>query len=252
MRFCRFELRNDISSGIIEKESVLPITPDPFSKWKKTGESYPLNKVKLLAPCVPTKVVAIGLNYTDHAAELSMEIPDEPIIFLKPAESVIGPGERIVYPAASQQVDYEAELGIVIKKTAKNISEDNTSGYILGYTCANDVTARDLQRKDGQWTRAKSFDTFAPIGPWIDTDFDPTDAIVEARLNGKVKQSSSTSHMIFSVPKLVSFISGVMTLNPGDVIMTGTPLGVGPMKPGDNIEIRIEHIGTLTNRVKPD
>ena len=252
MRFVRFRHGGDTDFGIIEEETVRVITPHPFSEWRETGELFPLADVTLLAPCVPTKVVAVGLNYTDHAAELSMEIPDEPIIFLKPAESVIGPGERIVYPAASQQVDYEAELGIVIKKKAKSVSQDSAPDYILGYTCANDVTARDLQRKDGQWTRAKSFDTFAPIGPWIDTGFDPTDAIVEARLNGEVKQSSSTSHMIFSVPKLVSFISGVMTLNPGDVIMTGTPPGVGPMKPGDNIEIRIEHIGTLTNRVKPD
>ncbi|MFH1736496.1 MAG: fumarylacetoacetate hydrolase family protein [Actinomycetota bacterium] len=249
MRFVRFRHGAEITFGVLEEEVVRVIKPDPFSDWRETGERFLLTDVTLLAPCVPTKVVAVGLNYTDHAAELSMDIPDEPILFLKPAESVIGPGERIIYPAASQQVDYEAELGIVIKKTAKNISEDNTSGYILGYTCANDVTARDLQRKDGQWTRAKSFDTFAPIGPWIDTEFDPSDAVVEARLNGQAKQSSSTADMIFSVPRLVSFISDVMTLNPGDVIMTGTPPGVGPMKSGDTIEIAIEGLGVLVNKV---
>ena len=249
MRYVRFRYDNKISFGILEDETVRVITPHPFADWRETGELFPLADVTLLAPCIPTKVVAVGLNYTDHAAELSMDIPEEPIIFLKPAESVIGPGDAIIYPSTSQQVDYEAELGIVIKKTAKNISEDNAGGYILGYTCANDVTARDLQRKDGQWTRAKSFDTFAPIGPWIDTDFDPSDVIVEARLNGQVKQSSSTSHMIFSVPKLVSFISGIMTLNPGDVIMTGTPPGVGPMKPGDTIEIMINGLGALANTV---
>lgn len=249
MRFCRFKHNKDISYGIIENDSVIAITPDPFSKWKKTGKSFPMQNVKLLAPCVPTKVIAVGLNYIDHAGELNMDVPGEPVIFLKPAAAVIGPGDSIVYPATSQQVDFEAELGVVIKKAAKHITEEDAPEYILGYTCANDVTARDLQRKDGQWTRAKSFDTFAPIGPWIDTDFDYVGATVRSRLNGETKQSLTTDNMIFGVPRLISFISGIMTLNPGDVIMTGTPPGVGPMRPGDTIEIHIENLGRLINTV---
>jgi 2-keto-4-pentenoate hydratase/2-oxohepta-3-ene-1,7-dioic acid hydratase in catechol pathway len=247
--FCRYQHDKTISYGTIDGDSVSAITPDPFSRWKKTGESLPLAKVKLLSPCVPTKVVAVGLNYIDHAGELNMDVPDEPIIFLKPAEAVIGPDDKIVYPATSEQVDYEAEVGVVIKKRASLVAEEDTAGYILGYTCANDVTARDLQRKDGQWTRAKGFDTFAPIGPWIDTEFDPGAVNVQSILNGEIKQSSSTKNMIFSIPKLVSFISGVMTLNPGDVIMTGTPPGVGPMKRGDEITVYIEGLASLKNKV---
>lgn len=249
MRFVRLVYNNKISSGLVEGDLVTPIEGNPFTQWKKTGAAIPLDSVKLLAPCVPTKVVAVGLNYSDHAAELAMDIPKEPIIFLKPATSVIGPGDEIVYPAMSRQVDYEAEIGVVIAKEASQIDEESTSDYILGYTCANDVTARDLQRADGQWTRAKSFDTFAPIGPWIDTDYDPREATVESVLNGMVMQSGNTRDMIFEVPKLISFISRIMTLNPGDVVMTGTPPGVGPMQPGDMIQVNISGLGVLTNTI---
>jgi 2-keto-4-pentenoate hydratase/2-oxohepta-3-ene-1,7-dioic acid hydratase in catechol pathway len=249
MRICRYQVHETIGYGLIEGDNIAIITPDPYSKWKRTGNTIYLAKARLLAPCVPTKVVAVGLNYIDHASELSMDVPKEPVLFLKPTTAVIGQGEAIVYPAMSHQVDYEAEIGVVIKRTAKNIKEEDAGNYILGYTCANDVTARDLQRTDGQWTRAKSFDTFAPLGPYIDTEFDPTGVKVESILNGVVMQSSTTDRMLFKIPFLVSFISQVMTLNPGDVIMTGTPPGVGPMQPGDKIIVRVEGLGILKNDV---
>lgn len=249
MRICRYQVNDATGYGLIEGDNIAIITPDPYSKWKRTGNTIVLSRARLLPPCIPTKVVCVGLNYIDHASELSMDVPKEPIIFLKPATSVIGHMDEIEYPTTSKQVDYEAELGMVVKKTARNIAEADAAEYILGYTCANDVTARDLQRQDGQWTRAKGFDTFAPIGPWIDTEFDPSSVMVEAVLNGVVRQSSSTENMIFGFHKLFEFITGVMTLNPGDVIMTGTPPGVGPMNPGDQIFVRIENLGILKNTV---
>ena len=214
------------------------------------GEVLSLNDVELLAPCQPSKIVCVGLNYTEHARELKMEIPDEPILFLKPPSSILGPGEGIVYPPSSRQVDYEGELGVVIGKRCKNISAEDYEKYVLGYTCFNDVTARDLQRKDGQWTRAKSFDTFAPFGPWI-SKIEASNAAIQTRVNGIVKQKSSTSDLIFGVPKLVEFISGVMTLEPGDLIATGTPPGVGTLQKGDVVEVDIEGIGVLKNFVAP-
>jgi 2-keto-4-pentenoate hydratase/2-oxohepta-3-ene-1,7-dioic acid hydratase in catechol pathway len=191
----------------------------------------------------------VGLNYVDHAKELKMEIPEEPILFMKPPSSLLGPDENIVYPAMSQQLDYEAELAVVLKKKARFVTEEQAREVILGYTCSNDVTARDLQKKDGQWTRAKSFDTFAPLGPCIATDLDPNHLKIELFLNGEKKQSSSTSNMIFNCARLVSFVSQIMTLLPGDVIMTGTPPGVGPMKVADTVEVAIEGIGSLKNSV---
>ncbi len=208
-----------------------------------------LEDVLLLPPAVPSKIVSVGLNYVDHAKELDMAVPDEPILFIKPSTAVIGPRESILYPASSQRVDYEAELGIVIKDTARYVSAEEAASYIEGYTCVNDVTARDLQEKDGQWSRAKSFDTFAPIGPWIETDLDPADLGIRSFLNGELKQDSRTSRFIFNVPQLVEFISAVMTLLPGDIISTGTPPGVGSMEPGDEITIEIEGIGRLVNKV---
>ncbi len=205
---------------------------------------------RFLAPVQPSKIIAVGLNYRDHAREMGLELPGEPILFMKPATAVIGPFEEIRYPSQSSRVDYEAELAVVIGTTCRNVRASRAKDCILGYTCLNDVTARDLQAKDGQWTRAKSFDTFAPIGPWIATDIeDPHALSITARLNGEVKQSSNTSNLIFSVFELVEFISSVMTLKPGDVIATGTPSGVGPMLPGDEIAIEIEGIGVLNNRV---
>ena len=190
------------------------------------------------------------LNYRDHAHELGLEIPEEPVLFLKPATTIIGPGESVICPRTSSRVDYEAELGVVVKDRTRNISPEEAPDHILGYTCANDVTARDLQKKDGQWTRAKSFDTFCPVGPWIETDLDPGNLLIQSYLNGERRQSSRTSQLIFSVHELVSFISGIMTLEPGDLIITGTPAGIGPMKPGDEIEVRIEGIGSLKNIVR--
>ncbi|MDP3066936.1 MAG: fumarylacetoacetate hydrolase family protein, partial [Methanobacteriaceae archaeon] len=200
-------------------------------------------------PVQPSKVVCVGLNYRDHAEELNMEIPDEPILFLKPHTAVIGHGASIIYPPQSHQVDYEAELAVVVGKDAHKISKENAFDYIAGYTILNDVTARDLQRKDGQWTRAKSFDTFCPIGPWIETDLDPGNQNISLLLNGQLKQKSNTRNMIFSVEELVSFISNIMTLKPGDVIATGTPPGVGSMQVGDMVEVEVEGIGVLKNRV---
>lgn len=212
------------------------------------GEVLSLEDVMLLPPSLPSKIVCVGLNYVKHAQELKMPLPDEPILFLKPPSAVLAPGGQIVYPPSSDQVDYEGELAFVIGKRCHNISADEAEKHILGYTCFNDVTARDLQRKDGQWTRAKSFDTFAPFGPWIGK-IDPSDADIKTRVNGKVVQDSNTSDLIFSVPRLVQFISAVMTLEPGDVIATGTPPGVGQLHKGDLVEVEIEGIGVLKNYV---
>jgi 2-keto-4-pentenoate hydratase/2-oxohepta-3-ene-1,7-dioic acid hydratase in catechol pathway len=214
------------------------------------GEILSLNDVELLAPCQPSKIVCVGLNYTEHARELKMAIPDEPILFLKPPSAILDPGKGIIYPTSSCQVDYEGELGMVIGKRCRNVSAEDYEKYVLGYTCFNDVTARDLQRKDGQWTRAKSFDTFAPFGPWI-SRIDPGSAKIETRVNGSVVQRSSTSDLIFAVPHLVMFISRIMTLEPGDVIATGTPPGVGSLQKGDVVEVEVEGIGVLKNFVAP-
>jgi len=211
------------------------------------GREYGLDEVELLAPVVPSKVVCIGLNYVEHARELDMDLPENPIIFLKPPTAVIGPGADIIMPPSSTQVDYEGELAVVIGEKCRNVSASKAEDRILGYTCFNDVTARDLQRKDGQWTRAKSFDTFAPMGPYV-AQADPSSLSIQTRVNGEVKQNSDTSDLIFSVPELVEFISEIMTLLPGDVIATGTPPGVGPLKEGDVVEIEIEGLGVLRNK----
>lgn len=213
------------------------------------GEVLALEDVELLAPCQPSKIVCVGLNYTEHAKELKMQLPSEPILFLKPPSAVLAPGKEIIYPHSSKQVDYEGELGVVIGKRCKSVPADDADRYILGYTCFNDVTARDLQNKDGQWTRSKSFDTFAPFGPWI-AKIDPSHVDIQTRVNGVVRQRSNTSDLIFDIPYLLEFISGVMTLEPGDVIATGTPPGVGPMSKGDRVEVEIEGIGVLENIVK--
>ncbi|MBN1636857.1 MAG: fumarylacetoacetate hydrolase family protein [Deltaproteobacteria bacterium] len=223
-----------------------------FHTWdfESRKKGNPLDIKQILAPVQPTKIVAVGLNYRDHARELGLEVPLEPILFLKPSSSVIGPGDEICYPSQSTRLDYEAELAVVISRRCRNIKQEHAKDYILGYTCFNDVTARDLQIKDGQWTRAKSFDTFSPIGPWIVTDLeDPHNLAVSARLNSEVKQSSNTSNLIFNVYELISFISMIMTLEMGDVIATGTPSGIGPMEPGDSIQVEIEGIGVLQNKV---
>jgi len=197
----------------------------------------------------PSKIICVGTNYADHARELNLKVTEEPLIFIKPPSSVIYDGQDIVYPHGITRLDFEAELAVVIKKEGRHIDEGGARGYILGYTCLNDVTARDIQAKESQWTRSKSFDTFCPIGPHIETDVNPSGIKVESYLNGERKQSSTTANLLFSVPRLVSFVSGIMTLLPGDIISTGTPFGVGSMLPGDRIEIRIDGIGSLNNAV---
>jgi 2-keto-4-pentenoate hydratase/2-oxohepta-3-ene-1,7-dioic acid hydratase in catechol pathway len=212
-------------------------------------DTYSLNEVKITTPVSPSKIICVGLNYRDHARELNMEIPDEPVIFIKPPTSVIGHQEDIINPPMSNEVDYEAELAIIISKEGKNVSLGEAQDHIGGYTILNDVTARDLQRKDGQWTRAKSFDTFCPIGPFIETDIDPNKQNISSKLNNEIKQDSNTKNMIFKVEDLVEFISNIMTLNPGDVIATGTPPGVGSMDVGDVLKIEIDKIGILENKL---
>jgi len=239
---CRYN--NAVYAGMLSKDEVVLETPNGKERAVK------LEDVTLLAPVTPSKIVSVGLNYRSHAEELGMTVPHEPIIFIKPSTCVIGPGESIIYPPSAARVDYEAELAVVIKMEARNVPKVDAERYIAGYTCFNDVTARDLQTKDGQWTRAKSFDTFAPIGPWIETELDPRDLSLRTYLNGEVKQSSRTSELIFNIPSLIEFISGVMTLLPGDVIATGTPPNVGPMCPGDEVVVGIEGIGRLKNRVE--
>ncbi|MDD5748848.1 MAG: fumarylacetoacetate hydrolase family protein [Actinomycetota bacterium] len=232
-----------LKNGVIE-------TLEPSQNSEVDFPVYHTSDVKLLAPVLPTKIVAVGLNYTDHAEELGMDIPEEPLLFLKGLNTVIGPGDEIVYPLQSKKVEYEAELAVVIGKEAKDVSEDEAESFILGYTCSMDITARDLQKKDGQWTRAKNFDTFCPLGPWVETELDSRDLLISLRLNGRTMQCQRTSKMIFKVKTLVSFISEVMTLFPGDVILTGTPCGVGELKPGDMVEVDVEGIGNLACPVK--
>lgn len=250
MKLVRFETDGQVKTGLVEGDSVFELSGDIFGPYDKTGKTFNLEQVDLKAPCQPGKIVAVGLNYRDHAEEVGLDLPTEPLIFLKPSTSVIGPGDAIEWPAMSQQVDYEAELAVVIGKRAKNVDRAEASDFVLGYTCLNDVTARDLQNKDGQWTRSKGFDTFCPVGPVIVTDLEPSDVAVSAWLNGEKKQDSRTSNLVFAVPELVEHISRIMTLEPGDVIATGTPSGIGPMADGDRIEIRIQGIGSLVNPFK--
>ena len=257
MRLARFRVEGRTLSGVVEGGRVTPLEEDylPVSGASRAdlvdaGKSFSLDEVRLLAPTQPSKIVAVGLNYRAHAAEFDKEIPAEPMIFMKPSSAVIGPGDDIEYPAhMSRRVDFEAELAVVIGRKARRIEPEESPDHILGYTCINDVTARDLQGRDSQYARAKGFDTFAPIGPWIETDVDPDSLLVQAFLNGEERQSTTTGDMIFTTFELVSFISQVMTLQPGDVIATGTPSGVGKMKPGDVVEVRIDAVGSLVNTV---
>ena len=255
MKFARFlrkkeRKQTEVESwGLVTEDTIEVISGPPFGRWSLTGEKLKVYQVRYMAPCLPSKIICGGLNYKDHSEELGMQAPDEPIIFLKPSSSLQNPEGSIVKPPECNRLDFEAELAAVIKKKAKNISTEDAGEYILGYTCFNDVTARDIQRQDGQWTRAKSYDTFAPLGPVIVAGIDPNRLNIELFLNEKKMQSSNTSGMIVRVEKLVSIISGYMTLYPGDVISTGTPAGVGAMVPGDVVEVVIEKIGTLRNYV---
>ena len=233
-----------------DSEGVLVYNGTPFVAWEPTETVVPWENVHLLAPVIPTKVIAVGRNYEDHASERDAIVPEEPLIFLKPATSVIGPEASVVHPSSSTDVQHEAELAAVISRVARHVKAEDASAYILGYTAANDVTARDLQRKDGQWARAKGFDTFCPLGPAIETELDPLEKLaVICRVNGEVRQAGFTSDMVFGVAEILEYVSAVMTLLPGDVILTGTPAGVGRVVPGDIMEVEIDGIGTLRNRV---
>lgn len=258
MRIIRFSAPEKLGVGtdplfgvLNDQDAILVLRGDPiYSGIVPAEKSLKLSDVKLLAPVIPrSKVVCIGKNYADHAAEMDSEVPSEPIIFIKPNTSVIGPNEVIIWPRMSERVDYEAELAIVIGRICKEVPASKAKDVIYGYTLANDVTARDLQKKDGQWSRAKGFDTFCPLGPWIETEFIPGDQKITSTLNGEVRQSSMLSEMIFKVPQIVEFVTNVMTLLPGDVILTGTPAGIGPMPSGASITVAIDGLGALTNKV---
>lgn len=258
MRIVRFtppqgsKLGSDPHFGIMEDEKkIRAIASDPlYAGIFKEDETFLLEDVRLLAPVIPrSKVVCVGKNYADHAAEMGGEVPEEPIIFIKPNTSVIGPNDVIQWPSSSERIDHEAELAVVISKICKEVPREKAKDVIFGYTVANDVTARDLQKKDGQWSRAKGFDTFCPIGPWIDTEFVPGSQLVTATVDGELKQSAPLSDMVFDVPFIIEFVTKVMTLLPGDVILTGTPSGIGPMNAGGEVEVAVEGLGSLKNKV---
>jgi 2-keto-4-pentenoate hydratase/2-oxohepta-3-ene-1,7-dioic acid hydratase in catechol pathway len=258
MRIVRFTppasagIGTDPHFGVLNDQGeILVIKGDPiYSGIVPTEKKVLLEDVRLLAPVIPrSKVVCVGKNYADHAAEMNSAVPDEPIIFLKPNTSVIGPEEIIQWPAMAPSIDYEGELAIVISRICKDVPKEKYADVVYGYTIANDVTSRELQKRDGQWMRAKSFDTFCPLGPWIETEFLPGSQRIETVVDGIVKQSEPISSMIFDIPTIINFVSSVMTLLPGDVILTGTPSGIGPMAAGDKVEISIEGIGQLTNTV---
>ena len=243
--------------GMIVDNLVYPLARAPYLDWIFDGSYAPeiagrpmaLSNVQLYAPVEPSKIVCVGRNYAAHAAELGNEVPTEPLIFLKPPTVVVGPGEEVISPRISQRVDYEGELALVIGKECRYLAEDDAADVIFGYTIANDVTARDLQKRDGQWTRGKGFDTFAPVGPWLDTDFEPAGRIVRCIVNGETRQDGNTDHMIFSIADVLVYVSQFMTLLPGDLILTGTPSGVGPVLPGDVMTVDVAGLGSLTNPI---
>ncbi len=260
MRLVRFSpsesagLGTDPHFGVLnDQNQILVLKGDPlYSGIVPTETKVALADVRLLAPVIPrSKVVCVGKNYADHAAEMNSEVPKEPIIFIKPNTTVIGPNDTIQWPKMSSEVSYEGELAIVISRICKEVPREKVGDVIYGYTIANDVTARDLQKVDGQWSRAKGFDTFCPLGPWIETDFTPADQKIVTTLNGVVKQSEPITSMIFKIPEIIEFVSSVMTLLPGDVILTGTPAGIGPMAAGDEVIITIDGIGSLSNKISP-
>jgi 2-keto-4-pentenoate hydratase/2-oxohepta-3-ene-1,7-dioic acid hydratase in catechol pathway len=256
VRFVRFTAADRIAYGVVDGEgddhaslTVTAIDGHPFAPYERTNAVFPLGDVRLLPPVLPSKVIGIGKNYADHAAELGGAAPDIPVMFLKPSTAIVGDAEAILLTGQSGQVEHEGELAVVIGRLAREVPESRVADVILGYSCANDVTARDLQRVDGQWTRAKGFDSFCPLGPWIATEVDPADLRVETRVNGELRQSGRTSQMVHSVSDLVQFVSSVMTLLPGDVILTGTPAGVGPLVDDDTVTVSVDQVGTLTNHV---
>ena len=251
MRFIRYRAGNESARyGWVLNDRVGPLDGSPFGEFRRLEADLELEKVQLLSPVLPGKIICVGRNYAAHAREHNAEVPEVPLLFLKPPSSVIGPGEAILLPPQSQQVEHEAELVAVIGKRGRWISPEQAMDHVLGYTVGNDVTARDLQRRDGQWTRGKGFDTFCPLGPWIETDFDSADALISCHVNGEMRQMGSTRDMVFSVRQLIAFASSIMTLEVGDVLFTGTPSGVSPLQPGDTVEINIEGIGSLSNPVQ--
>ena len=250
MKIVRMKAGDDIAYGVADTEGVVVYKGSPFVAWEPTETVVPWPSVSLLSPVIPTKVLCVGKNYEDHVDEMGGEIPEEPLIFMKPATAVIGQNAAVIHPRTSKEVHHEAELAVVISRPARNISAEDASRYIFGYTAANDVTARDLQKKDAQWTRAKGFDTFCPLGPAIETELDPLERLaVICRVNGEVRQAGFTSDMIFGVAEILEYITAFTTLLPGDVVLTGTPAGASKVEPGDVMEVEIDGIGTLTNRL---
>lgn len=250
VKLVRYRLGHDVAYGLVRDQAVHHLASDLWAEPNPGPLVASLDEVELLAPCQPTKIVAIGRNYAAHAAERGAQIPAEPLFFLEPPSAVIGPGATIQYPDhLSHEVHHEAELAVVIGRQARRVSQQEASAFVWGYTCANDVTARDLQSRDGQWTRGKGFDSFCPLGPWIVPNLDTSDLRVRCRVNGELRQDGRTRDMIFSIGELIAYVSAVMTLEPGDVILTGTPSGVGPLLPGDRVAVEIEGIGTLENEV---
>ena len=249
MRIARYTTGGDPAYGVVEGDEVAAIEPHPFSPFVFSGDRHALADVRLLAPVIPSKVVAIGRNYADHAREMGGEAPAEPVMFLKPSTAVVGPGDPVAYPPSVTRLDHEGELAVVIGRLARDVPRERALDVVLGYTCANDVTARDQQQADGQWTRGKGYDSFCPLGPWIETSLDPAASRVTTTLNGEARQDAPTSLLLHDVAYLVAYVTRVMTLLPGDVLLTGTPAGVGPMEVGDEVSVTVEGVGTLTNRV---
>jgi 2-keto-4-pentenoate hydratase/2-oxohepta-3-ene-1,7-dioic acid hydratase in catechol pathway len=250
MRLLRFRIGNRIATGaIVEDDTIRVLEGTFFERPVPTGEEIPLAEVELLAPILPSKIVAVGKNYAAHAAEFGMSVPEEPLLFLKPSTAVIGPGDPIPLLPISRRVDYEGELAVVIGRLARYVKAEEAGRYILGHTIANDVTLRDLQKTDDQWARAKGFDGSCPLGPWIETDLDPTDVFLQTRVNGEPRQQATTADMVFGIAELIEYITVFMTLLPGDVLLTGTPEGVGKLEPGDVVEVDVDGIGILSNPV---
>jgi 2-keto-4-pentenoate hydratase/2-oxohepta-3-ene-1,7-dioic acid hydratase in catechol pathway len=250
MRLIRYKTGSEAPRyGWVFEDRIGPVEGSPFGEFRRLEAEIPLHMAQLLAPVQPGKIICVGRNYAEHAREQNVEVPEIPLLFLKPPSAVIGPGDAIVLPPQSKQVEHEGELAVVIGRAGRWIAAEDALQHVMGFTIANDVTARDLQRRDGQWTRGKGFDTFCPIGPWIETDLDPSDVLVQTHVNGEMRQMASTREMIFPVEQLIAFISSVMTLMPGDVILTGTPAGIGALHPGDTVEVSVEGVGSLTNTV---
>jgi 2-keto-4-pentenoate hydratase/2-oxohepta-3-ene-1,7-dioic acid hydratase in catechol pathway len=251
VKLVRYAFDRRIAYGLLVGQTVHSLASEPWARPRIGAAVASLDEVELLAPCQPTKIVGIGRNYAAHAAERGAKVPSEPLFFLEPPSAVVGPKAAILYPDhLSQQVEHEAELAVVIGRRARQVCREEAMDFVWGYTCGNDVTARDLQSSDGQWTRAKGFDTFCPLGPWIVSDLDVSDLRIRCCVNGEVRQDGHTRDMIFSVAELIAYVTAVMTLEPGDVILTGTPSGVGPLLPGDRVVVEIEGIGVLENEVK--